>query len=59
MDVLLDDPIVPVAEREDRHTVIDAREADPVERFVRGVSRMSGYAVLLATIALMLFVILR
>lgn len=59
MDVLLDDPIVPVAEREDRHSAINARDADPVERFVRALSRFSGYAILLATVALLLFVILR
>lgn len=59
MDVLLDDPIVPLAEREDRHAAIDARDADPVERFVRGLSRVAGYAILVAVVALLLFLILR
>lgn len=59
MDVLLDDPMAPLAEREDRRSDIDARDADPVERLVRTLSRLSGYAVLMATVALLLFVILR
>ena len=59
MDALLDDPIVSVTEREDRHVATDARDADPVESFVRGVSRLAGYAALVVTVAVLLFVILR
>lgn len=58
MDVFVDDPIVPLAQRQD-HSPRAAQDDDPVELVVRRLSRLAGYATLAAAIGGALFLLFR
>ena len=58
MDVFVDDPIVPLAQRQN----LSPRESyddDPVERIVRRLSRLAGYVALAAAAGGVLVFLLR
>lgn len=58
MDVFVDDPIVPLAQRQDR-APRTSHDDDPVEQIIRRLSRLAGYVALAAAIGGVLFLLFR
>lgn len=56
--MFVDDPVVPLAQREDLLPQT-AHDDDPVERIIRRLSRLAGYAALAAGAGSVLFLLLR
>lgn len=56
--MFVDDPIVPLAQREDLSPRV-AHDDDPVERIIRHLSRLAGYAALTVAAGGVLFFLLR
>ncbi|MCW4461903.1 hypothetical protein OK349_09300 [Sphingomonas sp. BT-65] len=54
----MDDPIVPLAQRQDLSPPA-AHDDDPIERIIRGLSRLAGYVALAAAAGGVLFFLLR
>lgn len=57
MDVFVDDPIVPLAQRQDL-SPRTLRDDDPVERIIRRLSRLAGYIALTVAAGGVLFFLL-
>ena len=56
MGVFVDDPVVPLAQRQDLSSS-PAHDDDPVERIIRRLSRLAGYVALAAAVGGLFFLL--